>query len=637
MIHLINMPFSDIMYPNLALEQIKAQLHQASLEASTFYLNFDLAKSIGFTKYHKICLSNVQIGEWLFAGQAFEKQPAYPDIEDFFELHNSETIRGKEKETAVIHLRKIRNNVIPLFLENCLRKLEALTPISVVGFSCSFFQTLSSISLGRLIKEKYPKVKIVYGGSGFHDQTGKELIEKIPWIDAVSTGEADDIIAPLFQALSNGLPPSGLQGVLYREANGNVQMGKPAKPVDAKTFRSLPDPDFTAYFQAVDQAGLLNDAGWRSKAVIPFESSRGCWWGQKKQCAFCGLNGHGMTYRTKDADQVYKTLEKFNQKYPIKSYYAVDNILPMSAFHSLIPRLKDKFVKKRTNIYYAVKSNLNREQLRALSESGITCVGPGIESLSTHHLKLMRKGVTALQNVFFLKCCREYGMHTRWNHLFRIPGETLPNYSQIESWIPMLHHFSPPYGIGNIQCFRFSPYYTEQGKWTENVRPEPWHEALYPADVFDLSRIAYCFKADWKNVLDAAAYKGAIEKMQEWRKQWTTKPVPPELTIHKLANNGIRIEDTRSGRQKAWHFDSAEALVYDTIKDTSSLAKIMSICKQKTAGMSESFVKDTLAKLTDNGFALEENGRYLGLAIPAQHQQKKGADVLFKPGKYLKF
>ena len=44
-------------------------------------------------------------------------------------------------------------------------------------------------------------------------------------------------------------------------------------------------------------------------------------------------------------------------------------------------------------------------------------IQPGIESLSDHVLKLMRKGTTALQNIQLLKWCREYGVQPEWNLL----------------------------------------------------------------------------------------------------------------------------------------------------------------------------------------------------------------------------
>jgi hypothetical protein len=57
-------------------------------------------------------------------------------------------------------------------------------------------------------------------------------------------------------------------------------------------------------------------------------------------------------------------------------------------------------------MFYEVKANLTREHLRLMSRAGVTLCQPGLESLSSHVLHLMRKGVRAAQNVNVLWGCR---------------------------------------------------------------------------------------------------------------------------------------------------------------------------------------------------------------------------------------
>jgi radical SAM superfamily enzyme YgiQ (UPF0313 family) len=80
---------------------------------------------------------------------------------------------------------------------------------------------------------------------------------------------------------------------------------------------SLPIPDYTEYFEELKECGLENKF---SKTVIPYESSRGCWWGEKTMCTFCGVNngrpntgqispkgvgGKSFTRRTDIASRIY--------------------------------------------------------------------------------------------------------------------------------------------------------------------------------------------------------------------------------------------------------------------------------------------------------------------------------------------
>ena len=51
--------------------------------------------------------------------------------------------------------------------------------------------------------------------------------------------------------------------------------------------------------------------------------------------------------------------------------------------------------------------------MRLLRDAGVTTIQPGIESFSDRVLKLMKKGVTGLQNIQLLKWCKEIGRHSR--------------------------------------------------------------------------------------------------------------------------------------------------------------------------------------------------------------------------------
>ena len=49
------------------------------------------------------------------------------------------------------------------------------------------------------------------------------------------------------------------------------------------------------------------------RRVVPtllFETSRGCWWGAKSHCTFCGLNGETMAFRSKSPRRALDELEQ---------------------------------------------------------------------------------------------------------------------------------------------------------------------------------------------------------------------------------------------------------------------------------------------------------------------------------------
>ena len=222
---------------------------------------------------------------------------------------------------------------------------------------------------------------------------GLAYMRAFPWIDVVVSGEADDVILPLFKSLlGTGTAPK-IPGVYQRDAVGQIADGeKPHRLTFQGDLDSLPLPNYDDFFKR--RAALKMDSAMMAVSV-PFESSRGCWWGQKHHCTFCGLNGGGMSFRAKSARRIVDDIATLVQRHGVRRINAVDNIISVKSLEDFCNLLKD--ARCTAQIFYEVKANLKPSAIKAMAEAGITRVQPGIESLSDHVLSLMRKGITALQ------------------------------------------------------------------------------------------------------------------------------------------------------------------------------------------------------------------------------------------------
>src|SRR5438445_486018 len=118
--------------------------------------------------------------------------------------------------------------------------------------------------------------------------------------------------------------------------------------------------------------------------------------------------------------------------------------------------------------FYEIKANLNRTDIRLLSEAGVDSVQPGIESLSTHILALMKKGITAINNINTLRWARYYEINVSWNILHGFPGELADDYQQQTGLVRMLTHLQPPTVVSRIWLERFSPLFNSS---MEHRRP----------------------------------------------------------------------------------------------------------------------------------------------------------------------
>ena len=234
MIQLVNMPFGSIMRSSLALGLFKAQCGKAGLPARVHNLNFAFARSIGFGAYEMIARFKGRRN----AGQRVALRRG--------RLASSVRASGRRVPAAVRqraghHPQRSRSaalaaanpeRLVGPYLEQCVDRLTASGVPKVVGFSCMFFQTIAALALGRRLRERFPAIKLVYGGP-VSGEMGEELFAKVPWIDAVSTGEADTVIVPLLQSLSAGEVPRELPGILARDPQGTTFIGPPAVPPQA--------------------------------------------------------------------------------------------------------------------------------------------------------------------------------------------------------------------------------------------------------------------------------------------------------------------------------------------------------------------------------------------------------------------
>jgi ribosomal peptide maturation radical SAM protein 1 len=271
-----------------------------------------------------------------------------------------------------------------------------------------------------------------------------------------------------------------------------------------------------------------------------------------------------MQFRSKSPARVAEELAALARRYRSFRFEAVDNILDMDYLRRLFPEL----IASGTtyDLFYEIKANLTREQLRLLRQAGVAQVQPGLESLSSRVLELMRKGVRAAQNVNVLRWAEYYGIHVSWNILWGFPGEAEQDYQQQADVLPHLVHLRPPSGAARIWLERFSPLFTEQSSGIRVRTPEMSYQYVYPADV-DLDRAAYFFEYELDAALPDSAYAGLRAGVREWRAAWDGDGPKPRLT-YSSAPGFLQIYDARHpGAEGTYTFEGELADIYVACSD----------------------------------------------------------------------
>jgi ribosomal peptide maturation radical SAM protein 1 len=381
---LVNMPFAAVTTPSLALGLLKAELEQGGIACDVVYLNVLFAQMVGWSAYAVVerC-SALLAGEQMFAHDLFGGRVP-PDSQ-----YDAEVLSRVEPQIQQ-EVRHLRAHVAS-FLANCLERIP-WDAYDIIGFSSVFEQNVSSLSLARRVKQRFPWPLIVFGGANCEGVMGLTLHRCFPFVDYVFTGEADLAFPQLVRRLDGGHAVDDLRGFVYRRGAASIDTGHPERVVN---LDPLPFPDFRDYFEILERTGA---PPWLERHVV-LETARGCWWGEKAQCTFCGLNGQNIAFRAKSPERAIEEIVHQVHAYRPRYVRTVDNMMAPSYYDTFLPRLAA--VNPGVDFFYEVRPTLSKEQIGALARARVTSVQAGIESLSTHILRLMRKGTSSLRNVEF--------------------------------------------------------------------------------------------------------------------------------------------------------------------------------------------------------------------------------------------
>jgi ribosomal peptide maturation radical SAM protein 1 len=605
-IALVNMPVASTRYPSIQLGLLKSILSGQGHEVDVHYLNLDFAHRIGWEKYERLATQRfLLVNEWLFSVAAFgPKAPPSALFVDHLASEFSQLAAsyGWTSDEFV----ELRDIVAPEFIDDCLTAID-WARYDLVGFGSMFEQNCAALALSRLIKERFPKVQVVFGGSNFDDPMGLEYMRVFPWIDHAVIGEGDQAFPSLVEALEKGGVELAIKGVASRCERGSVCFPGPADLV--REMDSLPTPDYDEYFVAKQDLGMPETLGGRGIWLL-FESSRGCWWGAKQHCTFCGLNADGMAYRSKSADTVENELTRMALRYGRREFQAVDNILDTSWLTSLFPKLESSG--SDIKLFYEVKANLRKDQLRTLARGGVALVQPGLESLSTNVLKIMRKGTSKLQNVNFLRWAMYYDIEVGWNLLYGFPGETDEDYEEQLATIEMIQHLQPPTGVGSLRLDRFSPYHSSPSTWKiEGIEPFWAYRTVYPIEI-NVEQIAYFFDYGPKNVVSDALVQRLKRAVEGWRGRWSPGEIP-QLSYRKFGNHGVIRDHRQPGELREFVIDAPELVVLELLSERPvSIEMIASKC-----GLRANSVADMVERLREMRCVISEGNVHLALPLPS--------------------
>lgn len=573
---LVCMPFGALDRPALGLSLLTAEAERAGVASDVRYFTFAFAELVGVMEYAWLVNDvphEALAGEWIFTPALYGPRP----LQDAGYIR--EILRGRYAlgDAEVGRVMRARAYVEP-FLDHCMSAVR-WEDHAVVGFTSTFQQNIASLALARRVKAAHPQVTIAFGGANWEGEMGEALHRRFEFVDVACSGEGDESFPRLLHALSDDTPLAAVPGIVYRDAGRTV--ATPAKPVEH--LDTLPMPDFGAYFRDLDASTCRLDLSPR----LLVETARGCWWGARSHCSFCGLNGTTMAFRSKSPDRAVSEIRALTEQHGIGTVSVVDNILDMRYVRTVLPALADG---PPLDLFWEVKANLSRQQVRALAAAGVRHVQPGIESMSDHVLELLRKGTTMHRNLQLLKWAREYGVTVEWNLLFGAPGEKPADVATQVQLFTSIGFLDPPGACGPVRLDRFSPYHADPASFGMcNVRALAPYPFLYDVDQPELDRVAYYFDFDYADGHDPfAMVEPCLRAVERWRAE---RAAGGGVWAFDKPDGSLTILDDRPGRpRRSATLDGWKATIFracdrartlpeitglDTVADTSAPDQVL--------------------------------------------------------------
>lgn len=603
---LVNLPFAPLAQPSLAFSIFKPILSRAGFKTKILYANNEFARQIGSARYEYIANYQPQtellIGELLFSQFLNDTDTSQLLAQTARSSSVGESEIGR---SALLYLSEAREKVFAFVYSTASALLE-MNP-RVVCFSSLFQQHSAALSLAKALRARSDQMILIMGGSNCEGEMGEQTAASFATLDFVVSGPGELVLPELLtQLLSNSIP-TALDGVFPTARHRSFPRPN-ARYAQEGELDELPYPDFDDYFAQLHER-FGSEIG---EVLLPVETSRGCWWGVRNHCTFCGLNGSTMQLRQKSPERAFAEFHRLSEQYPKGRLIPVDNILPNNYFTTLLPKLAREPVGK---LFYEVKANLKYEQLRLLRDAMVVEIQPGIESLSDASLRRMRKGVSALQNVLLLRNVKDLGIRTFWNILFGFPNETKQEYFDQSLVIDAISHLPPPVKASKVRIDRFSPLYFEhEVLGIKDVRPVDAYFKVYPGLSDEaVERIAYYFQSKDLERRSLADLQMQIRaQVEHWKAEY-----PASYLALLWSGNLCVIIDTRTGsNRRVWRVSEREQALLAVTQSivhratvSDRLSRIMPV--DEAEGMiTEWLSARLLLQINDNMVCLVERDAY---------------------------
>jgi len=257
--------------------------------------------------------------------------------------------------------------------------------VDAVGISVCFpGQLQPAYAFALKLKQLLPGVHLTCGGPGMTQLliklSGQDLQRALGPFHSAVVFEGEHSLLNLCHALDEKRSLRGLPNVVHRDP----LLGAKYEPGHgSEDLRELPAPDFD---------GLPLDLYFSPMLTLPYDPTRGCYWGK---CTFChyGLAEVGTaSYRERPVERALDHLAALSKKHGTRWFYlSQDSVAPKTLL-----KLAEGMSARAMDLKWATdlkpEKYLTAERARVLRDGGAVACALGVESAAPRLLDLIDKG-----------------------------------------------------------------------------------------------------------------------------------------------------------------------------------------------------------------------------------------------------
>ncbi len=332
--------------------------------------------------------------------------PSRVDLESFFMQGNPEEHLGGILSATVD---RVTNPYLSLFEDQFMNRAD-WNDYGVLGISIIHVgQVIAGLTLARMMRERYPNLHVVVGGSVFTrhiDILHNKQVLFEQFFHSLVLFEGEQPLERLVTALKENTSLDNVPNLVHLKEGRVVQNPK----AESLSYENLARPNF-------DQLPL--QSYFMPYPVLPYMASRGCYWGK---CTFCTHSHIYESYYRKDNEErVAEDLDYFGKRHGTRYFTFSDEAISPNAFKRMSRAILKQGVDMRAlgMLKFEADSVETEDLFHDVFKAGFIMLFFGLESANDRILDLIDKGCDQKTEEMVLANSSNAGI---WNHLYLFFG-----------------------------------------------------------------------------------------------------------------------------------------------------------------------------------------------------------------------